>query len=347
MSANESRELVGTVGFRRDAFQQRFRHVGRVRGVHRPVADVVDQLFAEAAHLLGEERHARRVRHHHQPDVGRDRVPEREVVLRLDVLHLAELIGQGVEALDRFRLRLRQVAGDGAVGQPAFRVALDVVARRNEQLPVEKIREVREHPEGVHVDAVAVLVQIAGRYRNELRLPRRPARRREHQRLVRREDSVLACEQALDVRLEALVRVLRDGLLVVGDRPDALEAVLAAVHRVGVAFEQREELLLLGGARVPGRVVEVVGGAELEPGAQQPLDGRRASLPRALGDAHAFTVPASKTWCTVPSSSSTPGWTSTPSPAPSGVRALPRRPGRTFSFVTSCLSRSRPPDPSR
>ena len=127
-----------------------------------------------------------------------ERMAQREVVLRLDVLHLAELVRQRVEALDRGRLRAGQVAGDGAVREPGLRMPLDVVARGHEHLAVEQVGEVGEHPVGVDVHAVAVLVQVARGDRDVLGAARRAARGREHERVVGGEHVLLAAEDALD-----------------------------------------------------------------------------------------------------------------------------------------------------
>ena len=328
-------------GFGRQAGGEAVRRaVGHVGGIRAALADVVDQLLGPDVELVGEQQQARRVRRHQQPHVRRGSVEKREVVLRLDLLHLRELVRQRVEALDRPRLLAREVAGDGAEGQAAVGTPLLVAGRGDEDLPLERVAEVGEDPVQVDVDAVAVLVQVARRHRDVLRPARRAARGREHQRIVRGEHVLLAGEDAVDVRRQRLVGVHRDRRPVVLDRLDPAEAVVASEGGVLVAADDLEQLLLLRLARRPGGVVELARVAELQPRPEQALKGRRP--------AHETPTPeTSSTRATLPISSTSSSRTCTPRPRPPKTRARPRRPGSTRSSVRSRFSSRLPPEPSR
>src|SRR6266540_4058153 len=103
------------------------------------VADVVDQLLGEDGHLLRQQEQARGVRGHDRADVLGQTEAEGEVVLRLDVLHLRELVWEGIEPLDRTRLRAGEVAGDRTVRNASLRLALDVAGGGDEQLALEDV----------------------------------------------------------------------------------------------------------------------------------------------------------------------------------------------------------------
>ena len=173
-------------------------------------------------------------------EVAVDRVPQGDVILRLDVLDPRADGGHAVGHPDERVLHLRRQAGDRPAGDARRGDALAPVAGELE----DRLEAVAEHLEvGVEREDApdrppfAVVVQRLAGDGDRLGPVRRPRGHREHQDFgAGAEEGVgVALADAVDVRLVPVVAADRDPAAEVGGGPDLGEVVVAAELAVGVA----------------------------------------------------------------------------------------------------------------